>query len=131
MKSALDHRVLAVGPSLRQVAIDERLCPPTKMIVLAGGSTRGVDALVRRNPDGSAAAGSALRDTLGIPADVPVVGFVVRLVRDKGIVDLADARCRLRNPYPELRLLLVGPFEERDPVPPDADATIQADPRVR
>ena len=127
----LAHRVLCVSHSLRRVAVAERLCPPAKITVLLGGSGNGVDAAERFDPgrfEGDARA--ATRRGLGIPADAVVAGFVGRLVRDKGIVELADAWSRVREECPSAHLLLVGPFEPRDPVPPGLEATLRADGRV-
>ena len=46
-----------------------------------------------------------------------MVGFVGRLVRDKGIVELYEAFRALVQVFPDARLLLVGTFEAGDPVP--------------
>lgn len=127
----LAHQVLCVSHSGRQVAIDHGLCPPDKVKVLLGGSINGVDALGRFNPD-SMPAGTreATRDKHGIPADARVIGFVGRLVRDKGIAELTAAWQSLRERFPTSHLLLVGPFEEGDAVPTDIREALQADDRV-
>lgn len=58
--------------------------------------------------------------------------FVGRIVRDKGINELVSAFVRLHKLYPQVRLLLVGPFEkELDPVLPETDKTIQEHPAIR
>ena len=59
----------------------------------------------------------ALRARPGIPLGAPVAGFVGRFTRDKGIAELLDAYKLLKRHTPELRLLLIGDFEEGDPVP--------------
>jgi glycosyltransferase involved in cell wall biosynthesis len=56
-----------------------------------------------------------LRAELGIPHDALVVGFVGRLVREKGILELFDAARRLRERHPRLRLLVVGPVDTDKP----------------
>ena len=40
----LADRVLCVSSSVRQLAVDSRLCAPGKIVVLARGSGNGVDA---------------------------------------------------------------------------------------
>jgi glycosyltransferase involved in cell wall biosynthesis len=128
---ALAHRVFCVSPSLREVALAEGLCPPDKITVPGGGSGQGVDAAGRfdpaRLPEGTRA---AVRAGFGIPAGAAVVGFVGRIVRDKGVAELAEAWGRLRDAFPDARLLLVGPFEGRDPLPPGVEAALRGDPRV-
>ena len=52
--------------------------------------------------------------------------FVGRIVRDKGINELVSAFVRLHEKYPQVRLLLVGPFEKKlDPVLPETEKAIQ------
>ena len=59
-----------------------------------------------------------------------MIGFVGRLVRDKGVVELATAWRSLREDYPSLHLLVVGRREAQDPVPPETMSTLESDPRV-
>ena len=52
--------------------------------------------------------------------------FVGRIVRDKGINELVAAFQRLHQAYPNTRLVLVGPFEEKlDPVLPETRQVIE------
>ena len=128
---ALAHRVLCVSRSLRETALAEGLCPPDRIRVLAGGSGNGVDAERRFNPDRLPRDSREVeRARLGIPSSAAVVGFVGRIVRDKGVVELAEAWRSLRTAFPEAHLLLVGPFEPQDPVPPETEAFLRGDPRV-
>ena len=129
---SLAHRVLCVGRSLREAALAERLCAPDKIAVPATGSIAGVDAAARFNPMRYPAdERSRQRAMLGLPADADVVGFVGRIVRDKGIGELACAWRALHDAHPRACLLLVGPLEPEDPAPPDALAALRADDRVR
>ena len=125
---ALAHQVIAVGHSLRHTAIDAAVCPPDKICVLANGSGQGVDAKERFNPERfDARHREVLRNQLGIPLDATVVGFVGRLVADKGINELTEAWQRLRNRYADAHLVLIGPFEERDPVPNSTRQILEED----
>lgn len=57
----------------------------------------------------------ALRHQLGFaPRDV-VIGFVGRLVREKGVLELFDAARRLRSRFPALRVLVIGPVDSDKP----------------
>lgn len=58
--------------------------------------------------------------------------FVGRIVRDKGVNELVSAFVRLHQRYPQVRLLLVGPFEKKlDPVLPETEKAIQNHPAIR
>jgi glycosyltransferase involved in cell wall biosynthesis len=107
------------------------LCPADKIRVLLQGSCNGVDAAVRFNPSllGDEVR-NATRRKYDIPCEAIVVGFVGRLVRSKGIVELADAWGTLRQEFPSLHLLLVGPAESGDPVPREIEERLRNDPRV-
>ena len=118
----LAHRVICISPSLRAVAIREKLCAPQKVTVVGAGSSNGVDAEGRFNPRLCAAA--------KVARDAFVIGFVGRIVRDKGIVELEAAWRTLSAEFPHLRLLLVGEPEPGDPVPSDVLERLRADPRV-
>jgi glycosyltransferase involved in cell wall biosynthesis len=128
---ALAHRVLCVSPSVRQVAVDEGLVPAAKIEVPGQGSINGIDVDGRFNPTPeTAAAGQRERARFNIPANAQVVGFVGRLVRDKGLCELYEAWRMVRAQFPEAHLLVVGPEEPQDPVPPEVIAGLRGDPRV-
>jgi glycosyltransferase involved in cell wall biosynthesis len=127
----LAHQVFCVSHSVLEVAVEEGVCPPDKIRVLLGGSGNGVDASGRFHPDAvDPATRAETRSRFGIPEGAVVIGFVGRLVRDKGVVELADAWQQLRDAHPEAHLLLVGPWEPQDPVPAATEAVLRRDPRV-
>lgn len=127
----LAHRVLCVSHSLRTLAVEARVCPASKIEVPLGGSGNGVDALDRFNRDSlSAGAREETRSRFAIPHTARVIGFVGRLVRDKGIVELATAWRALREEFSNAHLLLVGPLESQDPIPPEIEESLRGDDRV-
>src|SRR5262249_22799631 len=65
-----------------------------------------------------------------IPGDALVLGYVGRIVRDKGMIELVKAWQELREEFPALHLLMAGPFESQDPVPTDVEAVLRTDPRI-
>ena len=127
----LAHKVLCVSKSIREVAIVEGLCLASKIEVLLGGSIGGIDSAVKFNPlhiENQKII--ELRKAYAIPDDAQVVGFVGRIVRDKGLVELVEAWKALRKEYPALHLLLVGPIESQDPVPASVEQVLKSDPRI-
>lgn len=60
------------------------------------------------------------REELNIPKGVPVVGFVGRLVREKGILELMEAGVAIRNQIPNVRFLLISltDYEKPDALTP-------------
>jgi glycosyltransferase involved in cell wall biosynthesis len=128
--AACAHRVICVSESLRREAVARRLVPAHKAVVLANGSSNGVDAARFRVTESLRDRARQLRRELGIPDGAPVVGYVGRLTRDKGIGELLDAFDRVSRRQSEARLLLVGGFEDGDPVEAAAARRLREHPRV-
>lgn len=126
----LASAVLCVSPSVKDIVLADGLCPKDKIQVLCKGSINGIDATGRFDPARVADRRSLVREKYQIPGDAVVLGFVGRLVRDKGIVELDQAWTALRAEFPHLHLLLIGPVEERDNVPPAVLQNLQSDQRV-
>jgi glycosyltransferase involved in cell wall biosynthesis len=116
IECACVHHVICVSPSLRRRAIELRLAPSEKLVVIGSGSVNGVFAARFESSQTIRQEAENLRFELGIATQVPVVGFVGRLTRDKGIRELVDAYLLLQARFPALVLLLVGAFEKGDPV---------------
>jgi glycosyltransferase involved in cell wall biosynthesis len=127
---ACAHRVICISPSLRQRAIELKLVSAEKTVVLGSGSSRGVD-VERFSPEvRDSVQKHRLAKSLGISPAGPVIGFVGRLTRDKGIREIITAFSQLRWKWPSLRLLLVGDFEDGDPVAPDIRHQTETDPGI-
>ena len=60
-----------------------------------------------------------IKQQYGIPEDVPVVGFVGRLGREKGCHELFRAFQRVKEQFPTAKLLFVGPIEKQETMEPD------------
>lgn len=127
----LAHQVLGVSESVRGVAIAEGLCSREKIKVLGHGSIDGIEADGKFNPAHfSAEARRRVRARYQIPEGAFVMGFVGRIVRDKGLIELEQSWRALREQYPSLHLLVAGPFESQDPIPADVEAMLRSDPRI-
>jgi glycosyltransferase involved in cell wall biosynthesis len=127
---ACAHKVICVSPSLRERALDFKLLRATKLVVLGSGSCGGVD-VERFSPEAfDQVKKQQLADSLGISRSAPLIGFVGRLTRDKGVGELAAAYSMLRKKWPELCLLLVGDYEDGDPVEPLIRQQIDTDPGI-
>jgi lipopolysaccharide/colanic/teichoic acid biosynthesis glycosyltransferase len=101
---------LADSLSQRDFLVREGVATASQLVVLGKGSVKGVDPAVFR-PD--PARRDSVRRHLQIGASEVLVLFVGRLTHDKGVLDLARAFARVADERPNLRLLIVGPDEER------------------
>jgi glycosyltransferase involved in cell wall biosynthesis len=123
-------RVHCVSPSLRKRAIELGVVGPDKAEVVGAGTCAGVDTARFNATPEALQQSTVLRRHLGLDAIAPVIGFVGRFTRDKGIADLYDAFVAVRERHPTLRVLLVGDFEAGDPVSEHTRRAIESDPAV-
>ncbi len=123
--AAASHSVICNSESLRARTAALRIAPENKLRLIGEGSSNGVD-VERFHP-----APSALRKRLGIPPSVPVIGFVGRFTRDKGVPELIDAFDRVLESCPSARLLLVGWFDKSaDAISDELRRRIEHHPRI-
>jgi glycosyltransferase involved in cell wall biosynthesis len=123
--AACSHLVVCNSESLRRQARNLGIAPDRKLRLIGNGSSNGVD-IVRfsSGPD-------TLRPALGIPRGAPVVGFVGRLTRDKGVPVLIEAFCSILREMPDAWLLLVGWYDHsEDALTPEERARIDRHPRI-
>ncbi len=120
------HVVLCNSQSLRQQAVALGVAPDAKLQLLGEGSSNGVD--VDRFRPGP----SPVRERLGIPQGVPVVGYSGRLTRDKGLPELFQAFDLILCAEPAAHLLLVGWFDvAEDALDPEFRRRILGHPNIR
>jgi glycosyltransferase involved in cell wall biosynthesis len=125
------QKVLCVSRSLKNKVVELGVCESQKLAVLGSGSCAGIHLADYAPTPERLAAAAALKKSLEIPFDAPVVGFIGRLTKDKGIVELADAFALIRRTVCSTYLLLVGPFEEGDPIPEHVRQQIIENPYIR
>lgn len=128
--SACAGRVVCVSESLRRVCVEMGLAPADKTLVLGAGSSNGVDVGRFLTTDEHVERARALRERLGIPEGAPVIGFVGRLAQDKGVVELYDAYETVLDRSKDARLLLLGGFENEDPIPLSYRRRMESHPQV-
>jgi glycosyltransferase involved in cell wall biosynthesis len=105
---ACANHVICVSDSLRTLLVDRGLVAPAKCYVLGAGSSNGIDIERFSRTPARIREAQALRTSLGIPAEAPVIGFIGRPVADKGISELLDAFALVQAHNAEARLLFIG-----------------------
>ncbi|OSP09236.1 glycosyltransferase [Microbacterium sp. LEMMJ01] len=111
VSGAAATQVVAVGPSLRERALAERLVPAEKIVVLGAGSPNGVDVRQFGDARHDATARTTMREHLGIPAPAQIVVFMGRLTADKGLVALAEAMAIVQQ-HSHAWLVIVGGIDD-------------------
>jgi glycosyltransferase involved in cell wall biosynthesis len=128
--SALAHKVICVSESLMRLYVTLGFTTKFKACVLGEGSVNGVQVSeIIPTPQADKRA-RKLREQLGIPDGAPVLGFVGRFTRDKGIPELLDAFDQILAAFPDARLLALGDFEKGDPIQESYVKRLRGHPRV-
>lgn len=102
---------------LRDIIIQNKYCVPEKLKVIANGSSNGIDTAYFDASHFSEEFKDNLKKELGIQPTDFVFIFVGRIVSDKGINELIGAFSEVLEFKPDIKLVLVGPYEqELDPL---------------
>jgi glycosyltransferase involved in cell wall biosynthesis len=120
--------VLFNSPSLMRVGEAEGVIQRGRGEVIGAGSGNGID--VARFADDQLPTRTEARERFGLPVDAKVIGFVGRFTKDKGIEDLIDVFESAFADRGDVWLLLVGKFEDGDPVSEATQTTIGAHERI-
>lgn len=109
--------ILSQNPEDVVTAVRERICPQQGISHLGNGIDLVRFSRERLSDDEQ----GRLRAELGLKRGEPVVGFVGRLVEEKGILELLEAMRAIRAQVPDVRLLVIGPLdsEKSDALTPD------------
>lgn len=109
---ACAHKVYPNSRGLYSFIKNEKLAPSTKLKVLGNGSSNGIDTTYFSKEHFRREELDDLKDKMGISSKDFVLTFVGRVVKDKGINELVEAFVQLAETNKDLKLLIVGPFEQ-------------------
>lgn len=120
-------KVYPNSKALLDIIQQNNYCEASKLKVIGNGSSNGIDTNYFDKSHFSAEQNNTLKNKLGIANSDFVFIFVGRIVADKGINELVAAFSTLQNEITNVKLLLVGPFEqELNPLQPETMKEIQA-----
>jgi glycosyltransferase involved in cell wall biosynthesis len=103
--------VLSQSRENLEMAVREGICSAEKIRHLGNG----IDVVCFDRETLDAEAVARVRADLGLPPGAPVVGFVGRLVAEKGIGEILEAAHRVLGQVPGVRFLFVGPVDADKP----------------
>lgn len=102
--------VFSVNQEDIKTIVSERICPFEKTTLLGRG---GIGINLKRFDPNRFLAGDVARKKkeFGIPSNVQIIGFVGRLVKEKGVLDLFNAARLVSEKVRNVRFLFVGPVD--------------------
>ena len=110
-------RVIPEGEGVKKTLINDYITHKS-LKVIHNGNINGIDTSYFSR-ESCPYSEPLVRADLGINEDDFVFVFVGRIVRDKGLNELAEAMQSLAVRYPQVKLILVGSFESNlDPLMP-------------
>ncbi len=105
-------KVYPNSKGLQQIILQGKFCNASKLNVIGEGSSNGIDTEHFSRKNISKAEIESLKAKLNITQDDFVFVFVGRIVGDKGINELVAAFDKISSETSNVKLLLVGPYEE-------------------
>jgi len=112
---SIPRMVVVVSHSLRAHAIQRKILDPAKAVVIAKGSSNGIDLSLFSKTGELLNQAKELKKKFGLTDKNIVIGFIGRLSKDKGIDLLFSAFNVLASKYPALRLVIAGPLIPEHP----------------
>ena len=113
------HKVVCVSSSLKERAIELKLGCPEKFVVIGSGGTGNIPLERFLLNEETRQRIEILRQKFNLTPDCSlIIGFVGRIARDKGISELVKSYFILRARFPFIKLLIIGPFDDVDPIDP-------------
>jgi glycosyltransferase involved in cell wall biosynthesis len=129
--SFFSTKVICVSNSILQKSIKLNLSSKNKTILLRKGSCNGIDYETSFNPELlNEDILYSYKSKYNFNKEDIVIGFIGRIVQDKGIVELLEAWEILKNKHLNLKLLLIGPIEKRDGIDNSLLNKISTDNRI-
>ena len=108
-------KVICVSKSILEKSISDSITNVNKLMMINKGSFNGIDCIVKFNPSNySEELVRILKNKFNVSNNEIVVGYVGRISKDKGIIELYEAWKILKQKYNSIKLILVGPLDERD-----------------
>lgn len=113
---SLSTHVIVISESLGEEVVSRKIVKRDKVMRIGKGSSNGID-LEKFNPERiTEEQVNTLRSELNIESDDFVMGYIGRITKDKGCNELVESFEKLSAVYPNLKLVIVGDFEESDSI---------------
>lgn len=117
--------------NLAEYIFRNQFCKQKKLKVLGNGSSNGIDTDFFQLTPAIESSANELKKRFHFRESDFIFLFIGRLVKDKGIEELVDAFTQLKKTHPEIKLLLVGPYEQDlDPISEKTIGRIEIDPNI-
>ena len=123
---SLATNVYSVSFGVKKALVEDGICNK-KINVIWNGSANGID-ISRFSLE--TVDDTGLRMKYNLKPDDFVFGFVGRIVKDKGINELIEAFVKVNKKYKHAKLLLIGKYEDLDPIKEETNIAIKTNKNI-
>lgn len=117
LTSFFSTKVICVSKSVLECSISNKLSNPKKLLIINKGTCNGVDSGKLFNKDFiNPKLKEEIYNKYDISNDTKIIGYIGRLAKDKGINELILAWNLIKKDKLDIKLMLCGPIDERDPI---------------
>ena len=120
--------IYAVSPSLKELVVKEKLTYKGKIHTINKGSINGIDCINHFNP--ALYNLKQYKEELSLTDDDFIIGFVGRVVKEKGFLELYYAWRKLFNKNINIKLLIVGDLEGASELPKEVLSDIESNSNI-
>jgi glycosyltransferase involved in cell wall biosynthesis len=126
----LSDLVAPIGRQMGEEMVADGLCPQRKIRYFGAGSSNGINTSRFERNETTIAKGREFRAQYNIEDDTLVALFLGRLAKGKGLQNLPDTITALDALGKDVRVVVAGPVDWREPTDPEVLAFIESHPRV-
>lgn len=119
--------VVPVSKEMGAQLVSEGICSEERLRILGHGSSNGIDTERFSLNDEVLKKSRELRVNLSIPSGAPVLLFVGRVCKEKGVDHFVSILRLVRQAVPEVHLIIAGPDDPRDPISAASGEALAAD----
>ena len=128
---AAANQVWPNSQSLMNFIAEKKLCKPTKLSMIAKGSSNGININRFSTSSLDETITTDIKKQINYSVEEKYLLCIGRLVADKGITELVHVFTQLQKDHIDLKLILVGEFEETlDPLPAATLHEIEMNPSI-
>jgi glycosyltransferase involved in cell wall biosynthesis len=125
----LSHHVICISNSVKQLGLDNQIFSDTKAILINKGSSNGVNLDLFKRDKINQEAREEFIQKYNLNNKF-VFGFVGRVIDRKGVNELYTVFEELSKQYPEIVLLMIGPYEKSQLKDPDLQSKYESHPNI-
>ncbi len=127
----LAHQIMPNSQGVYNYIVQNNLCNPKKLKILANGATIGIDLTKYSRTQKIECEAQKIKEASHINADDFICCFIGRITKQKGIEELITSFQQIFSAHKNVKLILLGRYEQHlDPIDEKFVNEIKSNPRI-